>query len=155
MEIEENKLIENDELIEEIKIFKETGEKTEELGRMILVLAQRYSNSGKFASYTWKDDMVCDAVYTCLKYLKNINPYIENSNPLSYFKLTIFRSFLNYIAKQKKHIKIKDTCYNNADLVLNEGFREDEISFFDVHGIDYQQIKGKKKKKKKKNNKNK
>jgi hypothetical protein len=139
----------NEDLFKEIKIYKESGIKTEELGRMLLLLATRYANRGNFASYTWKDDMISDAVYTCLKYMDNIDIEREGSNPLNYFQRTIWNSLRGYIGKQKKHIKIKDLCYNNADLVLNEGFKEDEVSFFDIHAIDYQQIRGDKKKKRK------
>lgn len=143
--------IDNESLLKELRIYKEKEIITEELGNMLLTLAQRYSNSGSFVSYTWKDDMVNEAILTCLKYMYNIDTDLENSNPLSYFKITIYRSFLSYIARQKKHSKIKDICYKNLNLIMdNDVENDDDFKYFNIHGIDYQSIKGDKKRKRKK-----
>ena len=140
----------NDKLITEIKKYKESGIKTEELGKMLLLLAKRYSDKGSFSGYTWKDDMRCDAVMTCLKYLHNFNPYIENPNPFAYFSRVIHNSFLNYIARQKTHSKIKDICYKNIDFIIPDNDNDDDWKNFEIRAIDYQNIRGYKKKKRKK-----
>ena len=143
--------INNENLLHEIKIFQETGERTEKLGNMLLLLAKRYSDKGSFAGYSWKDDMQCEAVLTCLRYMHNFDVNIENPNPFAYFSRIIHNSFLNYIAKQKKHSTIKDICYKNLDRIIPEvGIDESDFSFFDVCGIDYQVIRGNKKRKKRK-----
>ena len=120
---------------------------------MFLLLAKRYSDRGNFNGYSWKDDMRGEAVYTCLKYMHNFNVDIDNPNPFAYFSRIIHNSFLNYISKQKKHSSIKDICYKNLEKVMmNEpGLSESDYEFFNVSGINYEVIRGKKKKKKKKN----
>jgi len=142
--------INNEKLLTEIKIFKNTGEKTEKLGNMLLLLAKRYSDKGSFAGYSWKDDMQCEAVLTCLKYMHNFDVTIESPNPFAYFSRIIHNSFLNYIAKQKKHSTIKDICYKNLDTIMPDVINESDYAFFDVCGIDYQSIRGNKKRKKRK-----
>lgn len=142
--------INNENLLREIKIFKETEQKTEELGRMFLLLAKKYSDKGSFAGYSWKDDMICEAVLTCLRYMHNFDVTVEKPNPFAYFSRIIHNSFLNYIAKQKKHSKIKDICYKNLDFITPEENSDNEWTYFDVCGINYQPIRGNKKKKKRK-----
>ena len=142
--------IKNKNLLEELKVYEDTGEKTEELGRMFLLLAQRYSDRGNFAGYTWKDDMICEAVLTCLRYMHNFKTDIDKPNPFAYFSRIIHNAFLNYIAKQKTHSKIKDICYKNIDFITPDCMREDPKTHFDLCAIDYQSIRGNKKKKRKK-----
>lgn len=139
--------INNTNLLTEIKIFEETGVQTEELGRMFLLLAKRYSDRGSFVGYSWKDDMICEAVLTCLRYMHNFNTSIENPNPFAYFSRIIHNSFLNYISKQKKHSKIKDICFKNIDFIVPDNDTDDDWKHFAVCGIDYQSIRGNKKKK--------
>lgn len=141
--------INNENLLAEVKIYVETGVQTEELGRMLLLLAKRYSDRGSFAGYSWKDDMICEAVLTCLRYMHNFDVTIDNPNPFAYFSRIIHNSFLNYISKQKKHSQIKDICYKNIDFITPDE-TDDELQYFNCKAIDYQAIRGEKKKKKRK-----
>jgi DNA-directed RNA polymerase specialized sigma24 family protein len=142
--------IKNEHLLKELKIYEKTNVPTEELGRMFLLLAKRYSERGNFSGYTWKDDMIGESVYTCLKYMHNFDVNIDNPNPFAYFSRIIHNSFLNYISKQKTHSKIKDLCYKNLDFITPDANVDDENLYFNVRGIDYQPIRGNRKKKKKK-----
>jgi DNA-directed RNA polymerase specialized sigma24 family protein len=138
--------------LDEIKTFKEDKIQTEELGRMFLLLANRYSDKGSFSGYSWKDDMICEAVLTCLKYMHNFDTSIENPNPFAYFSRIIHNSFLNYISRQKKHSRIKDICYKNLDFITPDSNTDNDWKHFEVNGIDYQLIRGNKKKKRVKKN---
>ena len=142
--------INNKNLLAEIKRYIIDGEQTEELGRMLLLLAKRYSSKGSFSGYSWKDDMICEAVLTCLKYMHNFDVTVDKPNPFAYFSKVIHNSFLNYNSKQKEHSAIKDICYKNIDFITPDGHSDSEYSFFGVCGIDYQAIRGNKKKKKRK-----
>ena len=144
------KYINNKNLLKELRYFKKNNEKTERLGEMFLLLAKRYSDKGCFYGYTWKDDMIGEAVYTCIRYMHNFDPEIENPNPFAYFSRIIHNSFLNYISKQKIHSTIKDLCYKNIDLIIPDNDDDDDREKFKITSIDYQQIRGKKKKRKKK-----
>lgn len=141
--------IKNENMLNEMKKFKETGEKSEELGKMFLLLAKRYSDKGSFSGYSWKDDMICEAVLTCIRYMHNFDETVESPNPFAYFSRVIHNSFLNYISNQKKHSAMKDICYKNLDRLIPDVNEENEFSYFNISGIDYQPIRGNKKKKRK------
>lgn len=140
----------NEKLLIELKKYIKKGIQTEELGRMFLLLARRYSSKGSFAGYSWREDMVCEAVLTCLKYMHNFDVGVESPNPFAYFSKVIHNSFLNYNSKQKEHSAIKDICYKNLDYILADVNSDNEFTFFNVEGINYQAIRGLKKKKKRK-----
>ena len=69
--------VRNKDLIPEIKKFNESGQISEELGRMLLLIAKNLSNKANFINYTWKDDMIQEAVLTCCKYLKNFDAGLQ------------------------------------------------------------------------------
>ena len=50
--------VDNASLLKEVKVFKETGCRTEALGNMLLLIASKYSDKGSFAGYTYKDDKI-------------------------------------------------------------------------------------------------
>jgi DNA-directed RNA polymerase specialized sigma subunit len=128
-----NNYVNNEELLNEIIIFRENDVLSEKLGEMILVIAKNYSTKGRFCNYTWREDMVSEAVLTCCKYLKNFNPE-KSSNAFAYVTKICHNAFKGYIKKENKHSKIKDNLFNS--------FREDVI-YYSLKGIDYTQYKQK------------
>ena len=147
--------VDNAKLLEEVKRYVDTGCKSEALGEMLLLIATRYAEKGSFAGYSWKDDMICEAVLTCIKYMHNFDVDKEGANPFAYFSKVIHNAFLNFIAKQKKHSNIKDVCYKNLEILTQDVCFASEVKYFNVSAIDYQSIRGKKKKKKRKRKKKK
>lgn len=127
--------VKNSEILPHIYEYKETGKVSEELGAMLLKIATNYANKGSFYGYTWKEDMVGEAILTCLKYLHNFDPMKQKRpNPFAYFTTVIHNSFLNYIRKQKKHSDIKDVCWKNGHML-------DREELYHVKGIDYRTLK--------------
>lgn len=135
--------VRNKDLIPEIEKFNETGQISEELGAMLLLIAKNLSNKGNFINYTWKEDMIQEAVLTCCKYLKNFD--LEKSkNPFAYITTICSHAFVNYINKQKRHSDIKDTLFHNR------GDMEDTIGMYQTRAIDYTVMSDEVKKTKKK-----
>ena len=127
--------IRNKDLLPEIVKYKDSGEIGEKLAIMIQQIAINYSNRGNFAGYTWREDMVSEAILICFKYMHNFDPKKQkNPNPFSYFTTVIHNAFINYIKKQKKHSDIKDVRYKNCNLIDEEN----EFYHYAVKGIDYQ-----------------
>lgn len=106
----------NEELLAEIYSYQETGIISNDLGRMILLIAENVSKSGCFHSYTWLEDMRQTAVETVLKYINNFDPIgYEKPNPFAYFSTIIRYSFLTQIKKEKKQVNIRQHLIDKLD----------------------------------------
>ena len=122
--------VRNKDLIPEIEKFNESGQISEELGKMILLIAKNLSNKSNFINYTWKEDMIQEAVLTCCKYLKNFD-LEKSNNPFSYITTICGHAFVNYINKQNRHSEIKDTLFHNREAM------EDDFDMYQTKAIDY------------------
>jgi DNA-directed RNA polymerase specialized sigma24 family protein len=130
--------VRNKDLLPEIIDYKRTGVISEELGIMIMAIATNYSNKGSFSNYTWKDDMVMEAVYTTIRYMHNFDPKKgKYPNPFAYITTICHHAFINFIRKQKKHSKIKDILYKNYQTDENGP----NYVFTIIKGIDYSLLK--------------
>lgn len=66
------------------------------------------SNNGKFSGYTWKDEMICDALAKRNRAL--IGRKFDFSlacNPFSYFNRIFWREFVRRIKLEKKYVETK------------------------------------------------
>ena len=124
--------VDNVELLSELKAYKENGKMSENLGTMIFSIASHLGGSGKFAGYTYKEDMQAEAMLTCVKYLHNFN--VEKcKNAFAYITTICRNAFLMYMKSQKKHANIKQTLFDGIDY---ECSNEAELS-----AIDYTKMK--------------
>ena len=93
------------------KEFKESLQKyydsdnlTDDLAENIKKIAYGLSYNASFINYSYKDDMIGDALikmYAALKYKKY--KFETGSNPFSYFTTIAYHAFINRIKKEKKH----------------------------------------------------
>lgn len=127
--------VKNKEMLEELRKYKESGVIGETLGEMFLLIARNLSNKSIFSGYTWKSDMISEASLTCVKYCHNFDPEKSN-NPFAYFTKYCYNSFIGYIKKQNKHGNIKQTLYDNKDMVETD-------NFYAYTSIDYTDLKEK------------
>jgi len=95
-------------------------------------IAEGLSHRPNFISYSYRDEMVMDAVENCLKAIRNYN--IEaatrtgNPNAFAYFTQISYWAFLRRIAKEKKQQDIKDSYFENtfaADLIEGSSNQDD------------------------------
>jgi DNA-directed RNA polymerase specialized sigma24 family protein len=99
-----------------------------DLGNSLNKIAEGLSHSPSFHNYTYRDEMVGDALvkmYSALKFKKfNIE---GDTNPFSYFTTIAFHAFINRIKKEKKHHEAleeyKAECYEK---LLTAGEIHDE-----------------------------
>lgn len=118
--------VNNKVLFDEIVKYKETGKMSEELGSMVKEIAENYITKGSFSGYTWKDDMIGEALLTCVKYLKTFNPE-KTTNAFAYVTTMCKNSFIMYLNTQNKHSNIKNTLHNS----LAEKKIDGSLQFFD------------------------
>lgn len=102
-------------------------------------IAEGLSHRPNFISYSYRDEMVMDAVENCLKAIRNYN--IEaatrtgNPNAFAYFTQISYYAFLRRIAKEKKQQDIKDSYFENtfaADLIEGSS-NQDESTMHITH----------------------
>jgi len=126
--------VNNEKFLEEMKNFREMVIKSKEIegkrprvpeyiGECIFKIASRLARKPNFTSYTFKDDMISDAVENCLLYIDNFDPE-KSSNPFAYFTQIIYYAFLRRIQKEKKHLYVRYKSMENEiikSLVQNNG----------------------------------
>jgi hypothetical protein len=89
---------------EEIKIYYESGKCTDYLGNCINKIAEGLGYNPRFLNYSYKEDMVGDAItkmYSALKRKKF--DVLSDASPFNYFTTIAFHAFINRIKKEKRH----------------------------------------------------
>ncbi len=96
---------------------------SEYLGRSFWKLAENYSYNRSFIKYPFRQDMVMDAVYFCLKYIDTFNPE-KTKNPFAYFTTACHNAFLQKIEKEKKYLYTKYKAIENSEIFNEEGVED-------------------------------
>ena len=96
----------------EAKIKKEEVPKvTDYIATCFLKIAEGLSHKANFIRYTYREEMVMDAVENCLKAISNYNleaaTRTGKPNAFAYFTQITWFAFLRRIAKEKKQQEIK------------------------------------------------
>ena len=84
--------------------YYDTDNLTDDLAENIKKIAYGLSYNGSFINYSYKDDMIGDALikmYSALKHKKY--KFETKSNPFAYFTTIAYHAFINRIKKEKKH----------------------------------------------------
>lgn len=81
------------------------------IAECFLKIAEGLSHKVNFIRYTYREEMVMDAVENCLRAITNYNPNAQTrtgtQNAFSYFTQICFFAFLRRIEKEKKQQDIK------------------------------------------------
>ena len=103
------------EYVKEVRIAKANEEQlpivTNYIASCFLKIAEGLSHKSNFIRYTYREEMVMDAVENCLKAIENYN--LETAtrtgkpNAFAYFTQITLYAFLRRIAKEKKQQDIK------------------------------------------------
>ncbi|NBW58771.1 hypothetical protein EBR43_13560, partial [bacterium] len=106
---------------DEIRQFYKTDNITDYLAEAIRRIAYGLSFAPNFINYSYRDEMVGDAVvkmYQALKYKKF--KLDHGFSPFSYFTTIAFHAFISRIKKEKKHHQlINDFRERNYDSLIN------------------------------------
>lgn len=96
----------------------------EKIGECFIMIATRLSNKGNFVGYTYKDEMVSDALENCITAIHSFNPD-KSKNPFAYFTQIIWFAFLRRIEKEKRQTYVKYKALEEmvvaSDLMDEEG----------------------------------
>jgi DNA-directed RNA polymerase specialized sigma24 family protein len=97
----------NAQLLPEVIKSKEQGQITDKLARMLMLLTQRIAYKPSFVNYTYRDDMVSEALADLCKNALKFNAERSN-NPFAFYTTCVTNSFLGYLNHEKKHRRIRD-----------------------------------------------
>ena len=91
---------------------------SEYIGECIYKIATRLSTRPNFINYTYRDEMICDAIENCIQYIGNFN--VEKSNnAFAYITQICYYAFLRRIQKEKKQVYIKQTVTNESGITMD------------------------------------
>jgi DNA-directed RNA polymerase specialized sigma24 family protein len=122
--------IDNKRFYQEMKAYLELCKEAEEtadeypiipnyIGECFYKIATKLATRPNFSSYTYKEEMIGDAIENCIHYVKSFNPE-KSLNPFAYFTQVAWNSFVTRINKEKKqqYVKYKSMEYmivNNSN----------------------------------------
>ena len=86
------------------------------IGECFLKIANHLSYKPNFVNYMFKDDMICDGIENCVRYIHNFNPE-KSKNPFAYFTQIIYYAFLRRISQEKKQLEIKNKILEKSILM--------------------------------------
>jgi len=109
--------VSNKEFFEEMVEFRKDCKAAEDAGeeypqvpvciaKKLMLIAERLSFRPNFINYTYRDEMISDALENCLMYIRNFDPEKSN-NPFSYYTQICYYAFLRRIQKEKKQFRTK------------------------------------------------
>ena len=85
---------------------------TDYIGLCFMNIAENLSKKGNFVKYSFRDEMVSDAIENCIMYAHNFDPD-KSKNPFSYFTQITYFAFLRRIEKEKKQMYIRFKSSHN------------------------------------------
>ena len=115
-----------DELKSDIKEYKETGIMSNELGKKLIKIANRFASKPNFSGYSYKDEFISDGILRMVSQMDKINLDHPKCNPFSYLTQTCFNCFRAKINKEKKYSQTKE---NLKDYYFNEFQSDENITF--------------------------
>jgi len=132
--------------VETVNVARTAGEQLpivpDYIAICFLKIAENLSHKSNFIRYTYREEMVMDAVENCLKAVENynINAVTRTGKPnaFAYFTQIIWYAFLRRIAKEKKQQEIKEKYLSQsgieAFLVTEQGEASASVAthFIDV-----------------------
>lgn len=106
------------EFLDALKAYYKSDVITDELAQMVNKIANGLSFAPNFINYSYKDEMVGDAILKMFSAVKNKKFDITTKyNPFSYFTTIAFHAFINRIKKEKKY---RETVINYQESVYSD-----------------------------------
>jgi hypothetical protein len=116
-----------------IRKAKRLGEPKPQIPRYVaecfMKIAENLSHKPNFLSYTFRDEMVADAIENCVMYVDNFDPS-KSSNPFAYFTQIVYYAFLRRIQKEKKQLYVKYKSTETAGILDEFELNENEDGTF-------------------------
>jgi len=115
----------NGKMLPEVVKSRTDGRINNELAKMLMMLTRKYAQRPCFSGYSYKEDMISDALANLCQNALKFNPD-KGSNPFSFYTTCINNSFLQFLGVEKKHRRIRDQLL--IDMGENPSFNFQEES---------------------------
>jgi len=103
-------------LVEEAKLTAaERPQVTDYIGDCFIKIANHLAYKSNFINYSFREDMILDAIENCLIYMDNFDPK-KSSNPFAYFTQITYYAFIRRIQKEKRHLQTKYKYIESLDI---------------------------------------
>ena len=128
-----NHYVDNEKFLLEIKEYKKQCREAEDagkdkprvseyIGKCIYLIAENLSHKPRFMNYSFRDELVSDAIENCFLYFDNFNSD-KYSNPFAYFTQIIYYAFHRRISKEEKnryiiYKKFQESVLDTSDAAL-------------------------------------
>ena len=114
------------EFLQNLKDYYKTDDLIDELAQSVYKIAVGLSYSPNFINYSYKDEMIGDAVVKMIAAVKNKKFKIDSpSNPFSYFTTIAYHAFINRIKKEKKY---RETINDYQEQIYGDMALDEDIS---------------------------
>lgn len=95
-----------------------------------LLICENLSHRPNFVGYTYREDMVMDAVENCLRAIASYNPNYKSKagykiNAFNYFTTVAYWAMVRRIQKENKDVKLKNKIIDQS--VMLEFFTEEGV----------------------------
>lgn len=104
----------------------------DDISMKFIQIATNLGSKGNFSGYTYKDEMILDAIENCIKAVHNFDPE-KSKNPFAYFTQISWYAFLRRIEAEKKQTYIKYKSLERA--VLTDTITEGSSEMLDMSKI--------------------
>ena len=123
-------------MLAELRKFKETGKISEELGKMLLDIAYKFSDRHyKFKDYPDKADFIGDSIYRMVSQLHKFNPDHPKANPFGYFTQVVYHHMLCCVRSLRQRLdfesNLKDSFKSSISAYYSEPTYQEEPSEYD------------------------
>lgn len=85
------------------------------IGECIMKIAKGLSTKYQFSGYTYRDEMVADAIVHCLRYIDSFD-VSKSDNPFSYYTQACYFSFLARIKEEQKETYVR--CKKTSEAIM-------------------------------------
>lgn len=101
----------------------------EYIGDCFIKIANHLAYKSNFINYSFREDMILDAIENCLIYMDNFDPD-KSTNPFAYFTQITYYAFVRRIQKEKRHLQTKYKYVESLDLdsIIRQAHDEGEYA---------------------------
>jgi hypothetical protein len=105
------------------------------IGECFIKISNHLAYKGNFINYSFRDDMVSDAIENCLVAAEKFDPE-KSKNPFAYYTQIVYYAFIRRIQKEKKQQATKYKLLENSDIdeIITQ---ETDSSDFSNQFLDY------------------